>query len=384
MSLGFPPLERHSRAIGTRMSERGGLGMGVAGTNDRSTERRKSRHLDICLEDDVASILDAGFAAVRLHHEALPERALADVTTETTLLGRRLRAPLVISSMTGGTARAGAINRNLASAAARAGVALALGSQRAALEDPSLLEGYRVRDVAPGLVLFANLGAVSLNYGIGLDEARRAVEAIEADGLYLHVNPLQEALQQRGDTNFRGLLVKISELVRGLEVPVIVKGVGSGIGVATTGRLLEVGVAAIDVAGAGGTSWARVEGRRAESALHERLGETFAGWGYRTVEATLSLRRAFPNARLIASGGVRSGLDVAKALALGADACGIGLPFLEPATRSAEAVSAAIEEVVLGLRIALFASGCASIADLPGALYVPSGSEPTQISSPSI
>jgi len=184
---------------------------------------------------------------VRLRHEALPECALEDVDLATVFLGRRLSAPLVISSMTGGTERAWAINRNLAAAAERFGIALGLGSQKAAIENSALLATYRVRDVAPNVVLFANVGAVSLNYGIEVDDVRRAIDAVAANGLYLHLNPLQEALQPNGDTNFRDLLPKIAALCRGLEVPVIAKSVGSGLAVRTAARLLEAGVSAIDV-----------------------------------------------------------------------------------------------------------------------------------------
>jgi len=244
-----------------------------------ATQARKSRHLDICLQEDVASRLDAGFARVRLHHEALPECALEDVDTSIDFLGRRLSAPVIISSMTGGTARARAINENLAIAAERAGVMLALGSQRAALEDPTLLTTYSVRGVAPNVTLYANIGAVQFNYGLSIDDARRAVESIAADGLYLHLNPLQEALQPSGDTNFRNLLPRIGELCRTLGVPVIAKSVGSGISVRSAARLLDAGVAAIDVAGAGGTSWARVEGRRAGDPKREAVAESFAAWG---------------------------------------------------------------------------------------------------------
>jgi isopentenyl-diphosphate delta-isomerase len=348
----------------------------------RATEARKSRHLDICLEDDVASHLDAGFSRVRLRHEALPECALEDIDTATELFGKRLSAPLLISSMTGGTERARAINHNLAIAAERAGVALGLGSQRAALEDPTLLATYRVRDVAPRVVLFANLGAVQFNYGVTVDDACRVVESIAADGLYLHLNPLQEALQPRGDTNFRNLLPRIGALCRALDVPVIVKSVGSGISVRTAARLLDAGVSAIDVAGAGGTSWARVEGRRAGDPAREALAETFAAWGYPTAEATAALRDAFPEATIFASGGIRTGVDVAKAIALGADLAAAGLPFLEPATRSVEAVSEAVDLILAGLRIAIFASGCRRPSDLPGALY-DRGSDQTLIVEPS-
>jgi isopentenyl-diphosphate Delta-isomerase len=337
-------------------------------SDQRSTEARKSRHLDICLEEDVSSKLDAGFRQLRLRHEALPEFALDDVDLTTTFLGHRLSAPILISSMTGGTPRAGAINRNLAAAAERAGVALALGSQRAALEDPRLIETYRVRDVAPSVLLFANLGAVQLNYGVTPADARRMVEAIGADALYIHLNPLQEALQPRGDTNFRDLLPKIEALGRGIGVPLVAKSVGSGISASTALRLLDAGVSAIDVAGAGGTSWARVEGRRSGNPDREALAETFANWGYPTAEATRLLRRALPSVPLVASGGVRSGVDVAKAIALGADLCGIALPFLEPASRSADAVASALEGVLSGLRVAMFASGSRCLADLSDAL----------------
>lgn len=333
-----------------------------------STEARKSRHLDICLEEDVASFQRTGFDRVRLHHEALPELALDDVETATEFLGHSLRAPLVISSMTGGTARAGTINRNLAVAAEAAGVALALGSQRAALENGTLIDTYDVRRTAPNVVLFANLGAVQLNYGVTPADAQRAVETIGANGLYLHLNPLQEALQNGGDTNFRDLARKIEAVVKRLRVPVIAKSVGSGIGVNTARRLFSLGVAAIEIAGAGGTSWARVEGKRT-GGQRERIAETFGSWGYPTVEATSALRQAFPKATIVASGGVRSGIDVAKAIALGANAAGVALPFLAPASRSAQAVRDLIDELVTGLRIAMFASGSQTVAALPQALY---------------
>src|SRR5665213_915222 len=225
-----------------------------------STEQRKSRHLDVCLDEDVASRLDAGWEAVRLRHEALPEIALADVDVSTAFLGQPLRAPLLISSMTGGTARAGEVNRRLARGAEAAGIAFALGSGRAMLEDERLRETFDVRSVAPKVVLFANLGAVQLNYGVRSEDARRLVETLGANGLYLHLNPLQEALQSGGDTNFRSLEPRIAALCAALDVPVIAKSVGSGIAPSTAARLVDCGVAAIDVAGAGGTSWARVEG----------------------------------------------------------------------------------------------------------------------------
>lgn len=334
------------------------------------TDARKSRHLDICLEEDVASRLDAGFAAVRLQHEALPEFALADVDCSTEFMHFRLRAPLLISSMTGGTHRAREINRRLAAAAEAAGIALGLGSGRAALENPELAGTYAVRDIAPTIPLFANLGAVQLNYGVSIDGARRLVDLQGADALYLHFNPLQEALQARGDTNFRDLLPKIARLCSDLGVPVFAKGVGSGIAVKTAVRLLEAGIAAIDVAGAGGTSWALVEGRRTGDPRRERIAEAFGDWGQATARATAEIRRALPDVPLIASGGIRNGVDIAKAVALGADVCGVALPFLEAANDSEEAVHGLVSELIAALRIAQFASGSRRLRDLRAALLI--------------
>jgi isopentenyl-diphosphate delta-isomerase len=332
------------------------------------TDARKSRHLDICLEDDVASRRDTGFGAVRLQHEAMPEFALADVDCSAQFLGFRLRAPLLISSMTGGTHRAREINRRLAAGAEAAGIALGLGSGRAALEHAHLAHTYAVRDVAPTIPLFANLGAVQLNYGVSVDDARRLIELHGASALYLHFNPLQEALQLHGDTNFRDLLPKIARLCGTLGVPVFAKGVGSGLGVKTALRLVEAGIAAIDVAGAGGTSWALVEGRRTNDPSRERMAEAFGDWGLATARATAEIRRALPEIPLVASGGIRNGVEMAKAIALGADLCGVALPFLEAAHESEEAVHELVAELVATLRIAQFASGSRRLIDLRAAL----------------
>ena len=333
-----------------------------------STEQRKSRHLDVCLQDDVASRTPAGWVDVRLRHEALPEIALADVDLSTTFLGLPLRAPLIISSMTGGTQRAAEINRRLARAAEAAGIAFALGSGRAMLEDPALASTFAVRTVAPKVVLFANLGAVQLNYGVRVDDARRLIDAVGAQGLYLHLNPLQEALQRNGDTNFRNLEPRISALCAALDVPVIAKSVGSGIAPSTAARLVACGVAAIDVAGAGGTSWALVEGRRADDASRERVAEAFADWGYATPRATAAIREALPQVPLVASGGIRDGVQIAKAIALGADLAGLALPFLRAAEESEASVAMLIDELLTALRIATFASGSRSVLQLRDAL----------------
>jgi isopentenyl-diphosphate Delta-isomerase len=333
-----------------------------------STEQRKSRHLDVCLTEDVASRLDAGWSAVRLRHEALPEIALADVDVATTFLGFALRAPILISSMTGGTQRAAEINRRLARAAETAGIAFALGSGRALLEDQTLRGTFDVRPVAPKVTLFANIGAVQLNYGVRVDDARRLVDTLGANGLYLHLNPLQEAIQRDGDTNFRNLAPKITALCSALDVPVIAKSVGSGISPSTAARLLACGVSGIDIAGAGGTSWALVEGKRSGDERRERIAEAFGDWGFATPRATAAVRTALPAVPLVASGGIRDGVHIAKAVALGADLAGLALPFLRAAETSEAAVTELIDEIVVGLRIAMFATGSRTIADLRDAL----------------
>ncbi len=330
-----------------------------------SHRQRKEDHLRICLEQDVAfRYPSSGFDQVQLPHLAAPEMALEDVDTSTRFLGHDLRAPLLISSMTGGTDWARTINRHLAEAAQELGIALALGSLRAALEDASTLATYQVRDVAPGVFLCANLGAVQLNYGYGLEHCRRAVELIGADALILHLNPLQEALQPGGNTDFRGLLDKIADVCAGLQVPVIVKEVGWGIVGELARQLYQAGVAAIDVAGAGGTSWSQVEMYRAPDEAARRIAQAFEDWGIPTAQALIEARRAAPKAILIASGGLRNGVDVAKALALGAQLAGIAHPLLRLATQSAEAVVGYLREIIEELRIAMFCTGCRTVRDL--------------------
>ncbi len=333
--------------------------------------RRKSEHLRISLEEDVRfRSLTTGLEKYRFVHRALPEISRDEIELATTLLGKELRAPLLISSMTGGTEEAAEINRNLARAAQAYGLGMGVGSQRAALEEPSLAYTYRVRDVAPDILLLANLGAVQLNYGYGIVECRRAVEMIGADALILHLNPLQEALQPEGNTNFAGLLAKIEALCRSLEVPVVVKEVGWGISEEVARLLAEAGVAAIDVAGAGGTSWSEVEMRRAGSESARRIAESFADWGIPTAESIQMARRGAPRTTIIASGGIRTGVDVAKAIALGADAAGMASPLLKPATVSAEAVGERIREVLEELRTAMFCVGAKDLQELRSAPLV--------------
>jgi isopentenyl-diphosphate delta-isomerase len=331
-------------------------------------EERKSEHIRINLEEDVQfQRLTTGLEGYRFRHCALPEIALSDVDLGTAFLGRKLRLPLLISSMTGGTAAAQRINRHLAEGAQAAGIAMGLGSLRAAIESPHLADTYRVRPVAPDILLLANLGAVQLNRGFGVDECRQAVDLVEADGLILHLNPLQEALQADGDTDWSELLAKIESLCGRLAVPVVVKEVGWGISAQVARALAEVGVAAIDVAGAGGTSWSQVEMHRAPTERLRRLCAEFADWGMPMAEALVDVRAALPTIPLIASGGLRSGVDLAKVLALGAQLGGLAGPFLKAASSSAEAVHELATEIADALRVAMFCLGIRTVDGLFGA-----------------
>lgn len=328
-------------------------------------QKRKSDHIRINLEEDVDfRRVSSGFERYRLEHCALPGFDLEDVDTSSELLGKRLAAPLFISSMTGGTPEARLINRRLAQAAQAAGLGMGVGSQRAAIEDPELEATYRVRREAPDILLLANLGAVQLNRGYGVDECRRAIDMIEADALILHLNPLQEALQPEGETCFAGLLSKIEAICRRLEAPVVVKEVGGGVSERVAHRLADVGVAAIDVAGAGGISWSRVEMHRSDVEHQRRVASAFADWGIPTVETLLAVRRGAPDLPVIASGGIRDGIQIAKAVALGAAACGIAGPFLRAANESTASVAGMIDVLVDQLRVAMFAAGAADVASL--------------------
>ncbi len=328
------------------------------------TTRRKDDHLRITLEEDVSSTRSTGLERYRLPHRALPELSLKAVETATTFLGKRLSFPFIIASMTGGSRWGGELNRRLAEAAQHFGVGMGLGSTRAAIERPELLWTFQVRRYAPDILLLANLGAVQLNYGYDVEACRRIIEAVEADALILHLNPLQEALQPEGDTNFSNLLPKIEELCRALEVPVVVKEVGFGIGVEAARQLVEAGVAAIDVAGAGGTSWAMVEAFRAETRVQREVAFAFRDWGIPTAEAVRAVRAALPNVPLIASGGLRSGLDVAKSLALGADVASMALPLLRAAADSETELHHQLEIIRQQLRVAMFAAGVRDVEAL--------------------
>ncbi|MDB9373592.1 type 2 isopentenyl-diphosphate Delta-isomerase [Nodularia sphaerocarpa] len=328
-------------------------------------ETRKADHLRVCLEEDVQfQQVTSGFDCYRFTHDCLPEINRSDINLQTTFLGKNLGAPLLISSMTGGTELAQLVNTRLAIVAQRYRLAMGVGSQRIVIEQPHLAPTFAVRSFAPDILLLANLGAVQLNYGCGLDDCLRLVNSLEADALILHLNPLQECVQSRGDTNFRGLLAKIAQLCQQLPIPVVVKEVGNGISAPMAQKLIDAGVTAIDVAGAGGTSWAKVESQRAQDNKQRRLGQTFADWGLPTAECLHSIRAIAPTIPLIASGGLLNGLDVAKAIALGADLAGLARPFLAAAVQSEAAVDELVEVLIAELETALFCTGNATLAEL--------------------
>lgn len=332
--------------------------------NEPTISSRKSDHIRINLEKDVQSAQTTGLERYHFIHQALPEINLTDVNLSIDLFGKRLNAPILISSMTGGTSEAQAINEILATAAQETGIAMGLGSQRAAIEKPELIETFQVRSQAPDILLFANLGAVQLNYGYGISECQLAVDMIEADGLILHLNALQEAVQPEGDTNFEGLLKKIEGVCHAIRVPVIAKEVGWGFSVKTVRQLANAGVQAIDVAGAGGTSWSQVEMYRAEDPRQARLAAAFIDWGIPTAQSILNVKSASEDLIVFGSGGLRSGTDIAKCIALGASLGGMAGPFLKAASISIDETIATIREIQREIQVTMFAAGARNLEEL--------------------
>lgn len=334
-------------------------------TNSPTTESRKVDHVRINLEENVSfPNLTTGLERYRFLHRAVPEVDLRDVDTQITLFGKTLSAPILISSMTGGAQLANKINRNLAIAAQKHNIAMGLGSQRAAIEDDELAYTFHLRDIAPNAMIFANVGAVQLNYGYGADKMYKAVEMAQADALILHFNVLQEAVQPEGDTNFGDLLSKIAELCSSLTIPVIAKEVGWGFSERDVRQLADAGVAAIDVAGSGGTSWSEVEYYRAPTRIHAEVARAFADWGIPTADAIQYARAGAPNLPVIASGGLRTGIDIAKCIALGAQMGGLAGPFLRAANDSVEAVEETIEILKKQLAITMQCVGATTIEQL--------------------
>ena len=326
---------------------------------------RKDQHLDVILSGRARHGLDSGFADIRFVHEALPDLDHGKIDLGVDFLGRRLKAPLLISSMTGGPARAEAINARLAEAAQQLGIALAVGSQRAALESggaPGLDMALRLK--APDTPILANIGAAQLTRGFGVDEARRVLDMIAADALIVHLNPLQEACQPEGDRDWWGVGAALEALVKALDAPVVVKETGAGLSAATARRLLAMGVAAVDVAGAGGSNWATVEGERSEGEADKAHAAAFADWGIPTARAIAEVRAACPKALIIGSGGIRDGVEAAKAIRLGADMVGQAAGVLAAATVSTEAVVEHFQTVIRQMRTVCFCTGSANLTAL--------------------
>lgn len=330
----------------------------------------KLAHIDAALDgqSEVPGTARPGaltLETIRLKPTALPECNLDQIDSSLELLGKTIAAPVMIAPMTGGVERGGELNRRMARVAEELKIPFGVGSQRVALEVSARASDFKVRDVAPTIPIFANLGAVQLAKGYGADHALRAVEMIEADALFFHLNAMQEVVQDGGDTHWSGLLNKIesvcTQLSRTERVPVFVREVGFGMTAKDTRRLLDAGVSGIDCAGGGGTSWSLIEGRVSKNQKTQRLGQTLASWGLTTPEAILEVRSVDANIPLIASGGVRTGIDVMKLVALGATVAGMASPVLQAAVKSEEHCLEFLETVFLEIRAAMFGTGAENL-----------------------
>jgi isopentenyl-diphosphate Delta-isomerase len=332
---------------------------------DELTSKRKDAHLDLCATEEVAPAENTTlFDELVLLHNAMPELAVSELDLGLTWFGKRLRAPVMMTGMTGGSPRAGVVNRQLAQVAEEYGVAFGVGSQRAMAERAELAESFQVRDVAPNVLLVGNVGLVQA-IALGVDGVRRLMDGIAADAIALHLNPGQELTQPEGDRDFRGGYELVGMLVQTLGPRLLVKETGCGLTPDVVRRLVDCGVTSIDVSGLGGTSWVRVEQLRSSGSA-ARVGEQFSSWGVPTAAALLAARRVVPDGvRLVASGGLRTGLDVAKAVAAGADVGGMALPFFRAQQQGGLAgVRAELEVVLQGLRQAFALTGCRDAAQL--------------------
>lgn len=340
------------------------------------TAGRKLSHIQTTLHQQVQSHIPTGFDDVRLVHKALPEVDRAQIDLSTEIFGHKLNAPLVIESMTGGTPMAAKINKILGKVAERLGIAMGVGSQRAGIEDESLAYTFRAaREAAPSIPLFANLGCPQIAREDAVDRARKAVEMIDATGLFIHLNALQESVQFEGETNFQNVLQKIKELTSKLSVPVMVKETGAGISKETAQACEKAGVKGINVSGLGGTSWAGVEYYRAKGKrlkVQMELGTTFWDWGTPTVASIVEVANS-TSLKVFASGGVRNGLHIAKAIALGAHYGGLALPMLKSASAGEEAAIVRLQVVIEELRNALFLTGSRNLLELRQAPLIITG-----------
>lgn len=326
---------------------------------------RKTEHIRLCLTDAVEGVnKTTGLEGISFIHNALPEINFNDIQLETSFLGKQLKAPFLVSSMTGGSELASKININLATASEEKGWAIGLGSTRALLESSAHEESFLIRNYAKTVPLIANLGAVQFNYGYGVEACQKIVDRTEADSLVLHLNSLQEVVQDGGDLNFENLLPKIEEVCKKLTVPVGVKEVGFGIDGTVAEKLYNVGIKYIDVAGAGGTSWSQVEKLRTKDPLRRDAAEAFNDWGIPTKDCIVSVRSKLPEVPIVASGGMKTGVDAAKAITIGANVVGFARTLLQAATESVESVLKVMEQIEFELKMTMFGIGAKNIEEL--------------------
>jgi len=342
--------------------------------------KRKKEHLDISLNHDVNfKKITSGFENYSFIHQALPEIDLNEIDLSIDIFGKKLSLPLMISPLVGGIEETGEINKDLAKAATICGIAMGVGSQRAGLEDFEVKKSYMVRDIAPDILLFSNLGAVQLNYGFGLKECNKSIDMIGADGIILHLNSLQEAFQTEGNHNFKNLYLKIKDISRTLKKPLLIREVGFGISYDVAKKIISTGISGIDVGGAGGTSWIEIEKIRSKNEILRRVAESFSDWGIATAESLRMVKKAVDEKSIkkqenriciIASGGIRTGVDAAKAIALGADMVGIALPILKSISVSIDQCVDYIKEIEAGLKIAMFGIGALKISELKNTKFL--------------
>ncbi|MBD3191598.1 MAG: type 2 isopentenyl-diphosphate Delta-isomerase [Candidatus Heimdallarchaeota archaeon] len=332
------------------------------------TATRKQDHIDLCcsMDEQVEMTISSGFEDICFIHRALPECNFNEIALSVEFLNHEFAFPIFLSSMTGGTKEAKEINQKLAIIAEQLNIGMGVGSQRAALLNPNCADSFSiVRETAPSAFIAANLGAAQFIKDFDLDHAQQAIDMISADALILHLNPLQEVIQPEGNAYFKGLFSCIEELCDNLEVPVILKEVGSGIAYEEAKELVKVGVEGIEIAGAGGTSWAKIEALRAKTqGIHHKhlLGELFSNWGMPTAISTIEVCSAVPEISIISSGGIRNGLQAAKAIAIGADLVGMALPIIRKVkNKDDNQLLPFMEQFLQELKTAMFLVGAESL-----------------------